>query len=235
MYNMRVSYLATIQQTNLFQNLQPATLEQLARNPLVRSVEEGGFFFMQDDPARFLYVLSAGRVKMSQLTPDGQQVIMRMIVPGQMFGGVAILAAGQAYPAAAQTLEDSQALAWDGDFLRQLAAHDPALSVNMLQLMHAYVEEMQARFREVVTERVEQRIANAVLRLAQQTGLRLQEGGIQLLISRQDLAETSGTTMYTASRILTEWERRGIVKTGRERLVITNPHELVSIAENLER
>ncbi len=104
----------------------------------------------------------------------------------------------------------------------------------MAELMYAHVQEMHARFRELATERVERRVARALLRLASQAGRRLADGVlIDLPLSRQEIAEMTGTTLFTVSRLLSEWERRGMIDAGRERVVIRNPHELVLIAEDI--
>jgi CRP-like cAMP-binding protein len=90
------------------------------------------------------------------------------------------------------------------------------------------------RYQELATERVEQRVARALLRLARQVGQKEEDGIlINLPLSREDLAEMIGTTLYTVSRILSRWEHQGLVKTGRERVLIRNPHALVDIAEDL--
>ena len=93
---------------------------------------------------------------------------------------------------------------------------------------------MQARYRELATERVEQRVANALIRLAGQSGTKSsKEAGIELFFSRQDVAEMTGSTLYTVSRLLSEWERQGIIEAGRERIKILKPHDLVKIAGGL--
>jgi CRP-like cAMP-binding protein len=83
---------------------------------------------------------------------------------------------------------------------------------------------------------VERRIALTLLRLASQIGKQIQEDGpvVELPLSRQDLAEASGSTMFTVSRTLAEWERQGLIDASRGRVVIRNPHGLVQIAEDLE-
>ena len=93
------------------------------------------------------------------------------------------------------------------------------------------------RYRELATERVERRIALTVLRLAAQIGKRIsnEEMIVELPLSRQDMAEASGTTIFTVSRVLADWERRGLVEAGRERVVIRNPHGLVQISEGLDQ
>lgn len=229
------STLALVQKISLFQQLPTAVLEELASLSLSRVVEEGSFFFMQGDEARHMYVLTQGQVKLTQLSVDGQQVIMRMLAPGQMFAGIAILSPKNGYPVSAEAMTDSSALAWDGKDLRAIADRYPALSMGIMDIMRGYIQEMQSRYRELSTERVEQRVARALLRLTMQTGKKLPSGGIELNISRQDLAQMSGTTIFTISRIFSKWEQDGLIETGRERVVIRKPHRLVSIADDLEK
>ena len=83
--------------------------------------------------------------------------------------------------------------------------------------------------------KLEQRIARALLRLTAQSGERTEQGGIDLTFSRQDLAEMTGTTLYTVSRSLSAWEKQGIISTGRERVTVLDPHGLVRIADDLKR
>jgi CRP-like cAMP-binding protein len=90
------------------------------------------------------------------------------------------------------------------------------------------------RYQELVTERVEQRLARALLRLARQAGQRSEQGVlIGFPLSRENLADMTGTTLYTVSRILSSWEHQGLVEAGRERVLIRRPHALVAIAEDL--
>ena len=161
---------------------------------------------------------------------------MRIIFPWQMFGALGAVRVEATYPASAQALEDSTALAIKSKFLHELIKTRPYISLDLMNLMSSYIQEMQSRYRELATERVEQRVANALIRLAGQSGIRAEkEAVIVLSFSRQDVAEMTGTTLYTVSRLLSEWERQGIIETGRERISITKPHELVRIAEGLEK
>ena len=224
-----------LRQVVVFQNATDDDLKLVIQNSLTRSIEEGEFFFFQGDPADYLYVLTAGQVKLLQANPSGQQVNLRTIYPWQMFGALGAVRGAQAtYPASAQALEDSIALATKSEFLKDMLESRPYLSFDLMKLMTTYIQEMQARYRELATERVEQRIARALLRLTAQSGQKAEEG-IELAFSRQDLAEMSGTTLYTVSRVLADWERQGLVETGREQVRIMQPHGLVRIAEGLEK
>lgn len=222
-------------QAALFRGLPDPELKTILEAAGRRRVEAGAFFFHQDDPAHALYVLTEGRVRLSQVTPDGQQVILRFINPGGLFGGIAALGE-TVYPAAAQAVDDSLALAWESQTITRLMERHPRLTYNALQLLGARVQELQDRLRELATERVERRLARTILRLVRQAGRKTADGIlIDLPLSRQNLAEMSGTTLYTASRILSQWEKRGLVDTGRERVLLRFPHGLVAIAEDLAR
>ncbi|MEN9561825.1 MAG: hypothetical protein RIR73_69 [Chloroflexota bacterium] len=222
-----------LKQVVVFQHATDEDLNLILKNSITRSMEEGGFFFLQGDEAIHLYILTSGQVKLMQSNPNGQQVNLRTIYPWQMFGALgAVRTDGAAYPASAQTLEDCTALAIPSLFLRSMLETRPYIAFDLMTLMTSYIQEMQARYRELATERVEQRVANALIRLAGQSGIKTEkEAGIELSLSRQDVAEMTGTTLYTVSRLLSDWERKGFIKTGRERIAIINPHELVRIAD----
>jgi CRP/FNR family transcriptional regulator, nitrogen oxide reductase regulator len=221
-----------LRQVSVLQKATDEDLKLIAGHGIERSIEEGEFFFFQGDPADYLYVLISGRAKLMQNNPAGQQVNLRTISEWQMFGALGAVREGASYPASAQALENSTALAIRSDYLHELMQTRPYLSFDLMKLMTGYIQEMQERYRELATEKVERRIARSLLRLAAQMGTK-SEGGIELTFTRQDLAEMSGTTLYTVSRILSDWERQGLVEAGRERVLIRNPHGVVSIAEEL--
>jgi CRP/FNR family transcriptional regulator, nitrogen oxide reductase regulator len=225
-----------IRESDLFRGVSPQGFEQVLENGILRSVEGGGFFFMQGDPAAHAYVLVSGRVKMMQITPNGQQITLRIMTPGQTYGGIAILKPQTGYPATAQAEEDSAAMAWDTAHLRELAKTEPSISLNTMQLMHGYITELQERQQALVTGRVEQRIARILLKLAADSGKKVEDGVlINMPLTRQDVAEMSGTTLFTVSRTMSEWERNGLLKIGREQVIIREPHGLVKIADDLAK
>lgn len=222
-------------QVSLFQGMPPRALADILAASVEKAYREESFIFYQDDPAERVYVLLSGRVKLTQLSNDGQQVIMRVITPGLMFAAIGIVE-GAIYPVSAQAAADSVALHWTQERMLELIERYPALALRALRVMSTQVREFQDRYRELATERVERRLARAVLRLATQTGRKTEDGVLlDLTLSRQDLAEMSGTTLFTVSRILSQWESKGLVQTGRERILIRFPHGLVSIAEDLPR
>lgn len=228
---------ADLRRVSVFRDATDDDLRLLTQKGIPRSIEEGEFFFFQGDSATYFYVLISGRAKLLQTNPAGQQVNLRTINEWQMFGALGAVRENAVYPATAQALESSTALAIESSFLKEMMQTRPYLSQNLMQLMTGYIMEMQERYRELATEKVERRIALTVLRLAAQVGKRTdgKDMMVELPLTRQDVAEASGTTIFTVSRVLADWERRGIVEAGRERVLIRNPHGLVQISEGLDQ
>ena len=228
---------ADLRRVSVFKDATDEDLKLFAEKGVLRSIEEGEFFFFQGDPAKYFYILVTGRAKLIQTNQAGQQVNLRTLTPWEIFGALGAVRENATYPATAQALEPSSALAIESDFLKEMIQTRPHLNVNLMQLMTGYIMEMQERYRELATERVERRIALTILRLARQIGQRTDSAGLQveLPLSRQEVAEASGTTIFTVSRVLADWERRGLVEAGRERVVIRNPHGLVQISEGQDQ
>lgn len=222
-----------LRQVDVFQDASDADLQTILQNSVERSIEEGEFFFFQSDPAEYLYVLISGQVKLVQSNTSGKQVNMRTVQPWEMFAALGAVRKEATYPASAEALQDSTAIAIKSDFMGEMMQTRPYLAMALTRLMTSNIQEIQARYRELATERVEQRIAHTILRLASQRGQRIEDETtvVELAFSRQDLAEMSGTTLFTVSRTLSEWEKSGLIEAGRERIRIHNPHGLVKIAE----
>jgi CRP-like cAMP-binding protein len=222
-----------IAQTPPFQNLFPSELDTVRQAAHLRHVERQSFFYYQDDPATNFYLLIAGQVRLSEVTPEGHQVLVRFVSPGEAIGIIAVLK-NSVYPLAAQAVEDCQALAWDSASLERLMERFPRIAINGLRLVSQRWHEVEERYRELATERVERRIAQTLLRLVRQVGQKTEDGIlINLPLTRQDLADMTGTTHYTVSRILSQWEQEKLIETGRGRVLICYPHGLTRIAEDL--
>lgn len=219
-----------LRQTTTFSGISSDVLQTALKWAHVRQVERGEFLLHQGEPATTFYVLVRGYAKHLQLTQDGHEILIQYVLPGQEVGVIALLS-GATYPFAVQALDTCEALAWPGEALAQLMEQHTRLAFNALRVMDRLMREQERRYAELLIEHVEQRLARALLRLADQVG-RHEEGCvlINLPLPREDLAEYTGTTLYTVSRILSEWERKGIVETGRERVLVCHADALARIA-----
>jgi len=217
----------------LFEGLSPDTLAEIVTLSYPKDTNAGEFFFNEGDQADEFHVLTAGRVKLTQLTPDGQQIVLRLIGPGDAFGGVGAFG-DPTYPVSAEAVETASALAWNSATMRHLLETQNQMALNALGFVANRYHDLQRRYRQAMTERVERRVARALLRLVHEAGRRVDKGvEIDFPVSRQDIAEMTGTTVFTVSRLLSAWEERGIVKSGRQQIVLTKPHALVAIAEDI--
>jgi CRP-like cAMP-binding protein len=190
--------------------------------------------FEQGGAAERFFVLLHGRLRVTQVTPEGHQVVVRMVSAGDLFGIAKVLQRTD-YPGTATAVLESVALAWPMSVWSDVVDGYPVFAVNAMQVMGERLQEAQSRIKEFSTEIVERRVGHAVLRLARQSGY--PEGNsirIDFPISKQDIAEMTGTTLHTVSRILTAWEAAGLVSAGRQKLLVKNPHQLLLIADGLE-
>ncbi len=213
----------------LFQNLAGSDLQSLVQSAGERRIPKGGLYFQQGDSASELFVLASGRVKLVRTAPDGRNVILTIAAPTEPFGHRAALA-GTPRLASAQALEDSRALVWDVPTILQAMVNHPSIWLNAIRLMADLAGEKEERI-DLLSSRVEQRLARLLLRLAQSMGRSTPSGVIiDLSVSGQDLAELATTTPYTVSRLLAGLRRLNIVDVQRDRILILDQQRLASIA-----
>ncbi len=229
---VREVLLKKLSQTPLFKGLPDSDLEQVLEYAIPTRLDAEAYFFHQGTPAQHVYILLEGQIKVLQLTPEGQQVVMRMVDPIEIFGCVAALSGGE-YPGSAFATKACQALALPHGDILKLMGRFPQLAINAFQIMVKRTHELQDRYLELATETVEKRLAHALLRLLEKNALETATGTlIDMPLSRQDLAEMVGSTLYTISRILSAWESKGMVKSGREQITILDLAWLESLAQD---
>jgi len=224
-----------LQEVPLFRGLDSTELSAVATAAQSCRVESGEFFFQQGASADIIYVLQQGRVKLTQLTPEGLHVVFRFIGPGELFGPTAAFE-GQVYPVSAQAVLWCRAVCWKGRTMAGLMETYPRIAISALRELTARLRDLRERYRELATERVERRVAHALIRLAGQAGWKTEDGVlIDMPLSRQDLAEMTGTTLYTVSRILCGWQRDGLLDIGRQRVTILDSAGLIAITADLQK
>jgi CRP/FNR family transcriptional regulator, nitrogen oxide reductase regulator len=225
--------LRLLAKTKLFEGLAETQLNAILQQAYTCEVPRRGFYFHQGEPAETFYLIRQGQVRLSQINPEGKQVIIHLFGPGDMMAVIVVLS-NATYPLSAEAMTGSLAWAWDRETAVSLLDQFPRLAINGLHLVAGRFLELQNRYRELATERVEQRVARALVRLIQQrNGYRPEQPYPLLALTRQDLAEMTGTTLYTVSRICSNWEQQGLLQTGREQLHIHNLDELGAIADDL--
>lgn len=215
----------------VFEGIPPDDLDKMLANARSLRVAKDGAIFEQDGEARSFFLLLDGRARVVKTTPDGQQVIVRYILPGELMG-IAHALGRDTYPASALAVVDCVVLAWPGRLWPEFATAWPSFGMNTYKTVGARLNDMQTQVVEMATQQVEQRVAHALLRLVRQSGRKTEDGIlIDFPISRQDIAEMTGTTLHTVSRLLTAWEEKGLVRSGRRQVSVIEPHKLLLLAE----
>jgi CRP/FNR family transcriptional regulator len=167
--------------------------------------------FLEGDPADRLWVVSSGQVKIVKHTSDGQENLLEVITPGEMFGGAGLLLA--THPATAVAMTATTALSIERGAYLQLIRQYPDIALRIIDLLG---ERLQAamKMRALAVERVDVRLANILLKLCDKVGKPIDEGTrINLPLSRQDLADMAGTTIETAIRVMSRLRKEGLVHT----------------------
>jgi CRP-like cAMP-binding protein len=224
---------AILRGMTLFKELDAEALGVVIRQARTRRIKKGERIFSQGEPAGACHAVVQGCVRIVQQAADGKRVTLRLVMPGEMFGLIGLFVGGR-YLADATAAADCVEIRWTASVVTALMRRYPQIAMNVIAVLGQRLSEIQDRLREALTERVEQRIARTLLRLAERSGERLPgRPTITVQASQRDLAEMAGATHYTVSRAVRGWTSRGLVRSRRTRIEILDPAALGAIAEDL--
>jgi len=192
--------------------------------------QPGEPIYFSGETAAGLYVVASGQVKLLRHSLGGQDVLLDILKPGDYFGSLSTLV-DDVYPDTAQAHTAVCVLRISSDTFRTLLQQYPSVALAVLDITAKRLQESQEIIHRLSTDSVEQRIAAVLLKLAHKLGEISDEGIlIQMPLSREDLAQMTGTTTETASRIISQLQKEGLVHTGRQWMAITNKPGLEKIA-----
>ena len=201
------------QSSPYFRRLSEVDLERLASIAVSRAYDKGEVVFSEGDEPAYLHTIAEGRVKMVKQMPSGKEVILEIMGPGDPLGAV-VAYEDRPYPATAVALEPVQALLLPRSELFAMLEQHPSVVRGFLSGMARRIVELTQRIPEVAGGRVETRFALLFLKLSENLGRPDEKGTfIPLPLSRQDLADLTGTTLETSIRIMSRWGKEGVVRT----------------------
>lgn len=213
-----------------FSRLSRAEVREILDRATPKRYPEGTAVFREGAPADRFHLLLDGFIRVVRTTPEGEQVVALHIPPGQLFG-IATVIGRDTYPATAVCASESLALGWPVRLWSEFAAKYDGFATETYRTLGARLGEFQARVTELATQAIERRVAAALLRMVNQSGRKTEEGiEIGFPVTRADIAEMTGTTLHTVSRLLSAWEREGIVRSARRHVTVTAPHRLVVLS-----
>jgi CRP-like cAMP-binding protein len=202
----------------------------LARVSHVVTYARGDLIFMEGAPADTFLSIAEGRVKVFKATPAGKEIILEIFGAGDPLGAVAAYEGG-AFPASAQALEPTTCLCIERGAMYALLEQRPALVRALLSGLTLRLAELIRRLADLTGARVEARFARLFLKLADQIG-RPEHGGefVPMPLSRQELADLTGTTIETAIRLMSRWEKEEVLHTQKDGFVVRDRQALEDAA-----
>ena len=214
----------------VFSKLGSEDRRRLAEVARLHVYRRGETVFSEGDPPEHFCTILTGRVKIFKMTPSGKDVILEIFGAGDPLGAVAAYD-GHPFPASAVAIEDSQVLLVPRQAFFALLEQHPTLVRGLLSGLTHRLAELAFRLAELTGGRVEPRFARLFLKLAQDQG-RPERGGtfIPVALSRQELADLTGTTIETSIRIMSRWGKQRIVLTEKDGFVVLNAGELETLA-----
>src|SRR5215469_16881166 len=191
----------------------------------VRRVPAKSIMTYQSDPADHLLLLWKGRARYFYETPSGKKLIMIWIPPGHAFGGAALVPGASTYLLSTETVRDSVVLVWDGPTIRGFARRFPQLLENAIVIAVDYLSWYIAAHAALCSQTARQRLASVLLGCTSSMGQKV-SGGVEFDITNEELANAANITPYTASRILSEWQRTGAIRKRRGKIVVHSTERL---------
>jgi CRP-like cAMP-binding protein len=213
-------------QPQLFTRLSDDEQRQLLDAGRPRLLQPRDVLGAQGEPAEVLALVQVGHLKLSRVSDAGAESLVRFVGPGDCYGAI-VLRPGSRYPVSATAVEPSRVLVWPRPAIAAFADRVPQLRTNLFEEVTRRMSAMLEAAQELATERAPQRVAKALLRVAEHGGVR-EPGGIRIVhpLTRQEIADLTGTTLFTVSRLMSRWETDGLVRSGRGAVTIVDPERL---------
>lgn len=198
-------------------------LAKLSDLAVERSFESGEFIFWEGDPPQWFYIVYSGKVKMLKHSSLGKEFLISVFGPGEVFGEVAVFDSAP-YPASAQATDDTCALGIRREDFLAFLIQNPPVSMYIINVLGKRLRDAHDRLRDLAGERVEQRLASILLMLYSKLGPTIP-------FTRQEIADMTGTTTETAIRVMTRLKHRGVVRSGRGKIIIVDEDKLRELSE----
>jgi len=214
----------------VFATLADREIQTLATATVEETRRAREYIFMEGDPARWFCVVKSGHVKVVRHSRTGKDVVLDLLGPGEVFGGVAAIERTP-YPASVQATESAVILKVPADAMIALSERYPMIIKEIALMIGRRLRTAHDSVKSLAVDPVEARLAAALLRLAEREGTRDGRGlALPFHLTRQSLADMSGTTVETTIRILGRWLKDDVVRDEGGRLVLTDLGALRALA-----
>lgn len=209
-----------LKKSEIFSVLTDQELEEIS--PFFESVrfKKDEYIFMEGDPSEWFYLVAEGRVKVLKHSIKGKDIILEIMSPGDVFGGVAVLDK-KPFPASAQAMGPVTAIRINRRNLINVMDEHPGLKLAIVKYFSGRLRDAHETLKNIATERVERRIASLLLKLSEKVGV--EDKGykkIDFPLTRQEIAEMVGTTVETSIRTMSKFQKQGVVRSSGGRILV---------------
>jgi CRP-like cAMP-binding protein len=181
---------------------------------------KGAFIFSSGESGQHVFFLRKGRIKIHNLSPAGHEVILWFCCTGEMFG-LSEITRGNDRVVSAQACEDSEVLSIHRDQFNTFLMHHPKAAFFIFQILSCRMRVLSDMLVNLVSDTVNTRLAKLILRLSAQYGTR--EGKVihlDINFTHQEIADMIGTSRQTATTLLGQFKRQGILSIDNRRILI---------------
>lgn len=222
--------MKNIKNMELFKNLNPAELKELQPYLMSAAFRKKEEVFSEGDPPEWFYIVVKGKVKITKLSHEGKEIILEIISPEDIFGGVAVLK-NFPYPANAVAMEDSEVIKISRKNLMRLVDRFPNLMYCIALQLGDRMKSSYDSLKNIALERVEARIAALLLKLANKVGEETPKGLlIDMRLTKQDVADMVGTTVETSIRTFSKFKKQGLLSDSDGKIVIKDRKGLAALS-----
>lgn len=222
--------MKNLKQIGLFKNLSSDELGELEPYLQTLAFRKKDSIFSEGEPPEWFYIVSSGKVKITKISQEGKEIILEVISPLDIFGGVAVIR-GFPYPANAVAMEETEVLRISRKNLMRLVDRFPNLMYCMALQLGDRMKSSYDSLKNIALERVEARIAALLLKLAGKLGVETKDGLlIDMRLTKQDVADMVGTTVETSIRTFSKFKKEGFVSESEGRFVIRDREGLASFS-----
>lgn len=192
-------------------------------------VRRGQVLFSEGDTADSIWAVAEGKVHIVKSGPEGREIVLEVVAPGELFGAVVAIAQ-RPYPASAIAADDGVVWRLAASTARDLCHRYPTLHNAIMEQVAARLRGAHERLRSVALERVEQRLARVLIALTKKIGVD-KGAGMAIAVTRQELADMTGTTVETAIRVTSRWAQLGVIASSRNEIRIIDAKRFAAIAQ----
>jgi CRP/FNR family transcriptional regulator len=212
--------IETLRKSEIFSHLKPQELNEISNYFDVMEYKNNETIFIEGDPSDKFYLVAEGSVKILKHTVMGKDIILEMMSPGDIFGGVAVLDK-KPFPASAQAMQSTVVIWISRHNLLRIMEDYPTLKLDIVKYFSDKLRDAHEMLKNIATERVEKRIASLLVKLSEKVGVN--DGDFRKInfpLTRQEISEMVGTTVETCIRTMSKLQKKGVIKSLDGRIMV---------------